>query len=110
MIIPKLSSSDMEIATLDLLSTTATELQALLQAGKTSSAQLVKTYWDQIAKYDPVLKAFICLAPRQDVVSRAVLLDEERLGGRVRSQLHGIPIVLKVREASNIEIKQSLMC
>lgn len=97
---PKLAYPEMETPrTLDLLSTTATELQALLQAGKTSSVQLVEAYWDQIAKYDLALKAFICIAPRQDVISRAALLDQERLDGGVRSQLHGIPVVLKVREA-----------
>lgn len=81
---------------LDLLSVNAVELRELLQAGKVNSVQLVREYLRQITRYDTALKAFISVAPEHDLISTAELLDKERLGGRVRSQLHGIPVVLKV--------------
>jgi amidase len=89
----------MDIANLDVLSATAADLRDLLQAKQASSVQLVKAYLSQIARHDVALKAFICLAPEQDVIASASLLDKERLEGRVRSQLHGIPIVVKVRSS-----------
>lgn len=95
----KTPTKAMDTAYLDLLSTNATELRDLLQTKQISSVQLVKAYLSQIASHDAALKAFICLAPEQDVISSAALLDRERLDGSVRSQLHGIPVVLKVRKS-----------
>lgn len=85
----------------NVLSATATDLRDLLRAKQVSSVQLVKAYLGQIAEHDAALNAFICLAPEQKVIATAAMLDEERLEGRVRSKLHGIPVVLKVR--SNCE-------
>lgn len=84
---------------LNVLSATAGDLRNLLQAKQASSVQLVKAYLRQIAKHDVALKAFICLAPEKDVLASAASLDNERLEGRVRSQLHGVPVVLKVRSS-----------
>lgn len=80
----------------DLLSATAADLRNLLQTNQVSSVDLVKAYMRQIIKYDGRLKALISLAPEEDVIASAAALDKERLEGRERSQLHGIPIVLKV--------------
>ncbi|KAK7703833.1 hypothetical protein SLS64_008777 [Diaporthe eres] len=85
----------MATSKLDVLSATAADLRDLLQAKQVSSVQLVKAYLGQIAEHDAALNAFICLAPEQNVVATAALLDKERLEGRVRGPLHGIPVVLK---------------
>ncbi|KAL2277821.1 hypothetical protein FJTKL_15113 [Diaporthe vaccinii] len=85
----------MAIPKLDVLSVTAADLRDLLQAKQVNSVQLVKTYLSQIAEHDAALNAFICLPPEQNVVATAALLDKERLEGRVRGPLHGIPVVLK---------------
>lgn len=89
----------MAIPKFNVLSATAADLRDLLQAKQVSSVQLVKAYLGQIAEHDAALNAFICLAPEQNVVATAALLDKERLEGRVRGPLHGIPIVLKVRSS-----------
>lgn len=85
----------MDIAKIDILSATAADLRDLLQARQASSVQLVKAYLSQIARHDAALNALICLAPEQDVIASAASLDKERLEGRARSQLHGIPVVVK---------------
>lgn len=89
----------MAIAKLNVLSTTATDLRDLLRSKQVSSVQLVKAYLSQIAEHDAALNAFICQAPEQNILATAALLDKERLEGRVRGQLHGIPVVLKVRSS-----------
>jgi amidase len=80
----------------DALRATADDLRQLLRDDKISSVQIVAHYWAQIDLYNPKLNAFISLAPREKVARAAASLDEERRHGRVRSPLHGIPIVLKV--------------
>ncbi|KAM7192707.1 Glutamyl-tRNA amidotransferase subunit A, mitochondrial [Rhypophila sp. PSN 637] len=79
----------------DPLTTTATKLQDLLAEQVTTSEAIVDQYLDQIAKYEPALKAFISVAPCELLHATARRLDEERRNGRVRSRLHGIPVVLK---------------
>ncbi|KAG8160830.1 hypothetical protein KVR01_009094 [Diaporthe batatas] len=85
----------MDISRLDILSANASDLRDLLQTRQASSVQLVKAYQSQIARHDATIKAFICLAPEQDVIAAAASLDKERSEGRLRSQLHGIPVVVK---------------
>ncbi|POS69998.1 hypothetical protein DHEL01_v211609 [Diaporthe helianthi] len=85
----------MDFSKLDILSATATDLRDLLETKQASSVQLVKAYQSQIARHDATLQAFICLAPEQEVMATAASLDKERVEGRVRSHLHGIPIVVK---------------
>lgn len=94
----------MDIANLDVLSATAADLRDLLQARQASSVQLVKAYLSQIARHDAALNAFICLVREQDAIASAASLDKERLEGRVRSQLHGIPVVVKVRSSCEYQI------
>jgi amidase len=80
---------------LDLLNTTASDLQGLLEAGTITSVQIVLEYLAQIERYEPRLHAFISVAPRQLLLDAAVARDDEREGGHLRGPLHGIPIVLK---------------
>jgi amidase len=78
----------------DVLTTTATDLQILLQEGKISSVQIVETYQRHIEKYNTKLYAIICIAPNLKEVVRA--LDNERKEGKCRGPLHGITIIVKV--------------
>lgn len=98
----------LDCASLDLLSTNAMELRILLQTKQINSVQLVRAYLRQIAQHDTTLKSLISIAPEKGLISSAALLDKERLDGRVRSQLHGIPVVLKVRNWS--QVKSSYSC
>jgi Asp-tRNA(Asn)/Glu-tRNA(Gln) amidotransferase A subunit family amidase len=75
---------------------TIRELQAAMEQGRVTSAELVDAYRARIAAYDaqgPRLNAMIRLNPRAG--AEAASLDEERRRGKVRGPLHGIPIILK---------------
>jgi amidase len=81
---------------------TAHELQKLIQTGQISSEELVLSFLDQIDKHNDAglkLKAILSVCPRDIAISHARRLDDERRQGKVRSDLHGIPIILKVDSA-----------
>ncbi|PVH79048.1 amidase signature enzyme [Cadophora sp. DSE1049] len=78
---------------MDLLTLTAHELQDQLRCGAITSIQLVQHCIDQIQRYDGYLHAVIQVSP--NALQHAKLLHEERLSGRIRGPLHGIPILLK---------------
>ena len=83
---------------INLLTATASDVQALLTAGSITSQELVKLYVDQIAKYDGYLKAVIAVTPEHLLHKAAAKLDDERTNGNVRGPLHGIPILIKVKQ------------
>jgi len=80
----------------DALDKTIPELQEAMAAGELSSADLVRQYLARIEAFDrrgPVLRSMVYINPR--AIEHAEALDLERQAGKVRSPLHGIPIVLK---------------
>lgn len=81
---------------INVLTVTASELEAKLNDNSITSRQLVKLYLSQIAKYNGYLKAVIAVAPEELLDRTAAGLDAERAAGNVRGPLHGIPILLKV--------------
>ncbi|KAK0750692.1 amidase signature domain-containing protein [Schizothecium vesticola] len=83
------------MAHFDPLTTNAIELVTLLSANKLTSVDIVTQYLDQIGRRNPSLHAFLSIAPRDLLLREASELDKERLQGRMRSPLHGIPIVIK---------------
>lgn len=82
--------------TFDPLLATASDLQQLLQIGRLNSVDIVDVYLEQIKKHNHYLKAVLATVPRSTLQATADALDRERQGGKVRSALHGIPILLKV--------------
>jgi amidase len=83
----------------DPLTTTAVGLQRLLDSKVLTSVQIVQRCLQQIDQYNgagPCLNALLAVAPRHVLLSTAMALDEERAAGRLRSPLHGIPIIIKV--------------
>ena len=71
------------------------QLQARMDAGLTARS-ITEAYLDRIEQIDrngPTLSSVIELNP--DALAIADRLDAERAEGRVRSSLHGIPILLK---------------
>lgn len=82
---------------LDVLTATAQVLSALLDAGQVTSVHLVERYLDHISKYNDRLRGVISVPSREYVMHVAKQLDHERASGRVRSPLHGIPILIKVK-------------
>lgn len=84
----------------DPITTSAAQLQDLLQAGSLSTVDIVHTYLARIEKHNHhglKLNALISVAPLDILTQTAQALDKEREDGRIRSKLHGIPIVLKVK-------------
>jgi aspartyl-tRNA(Asn)/glutamyl-tRNA(Gln) amidotransferase subunit A len=66
-----------------------------MAAGTLSSVELLKQVLATIHKQQPVLNAFVQVAPEEDLLAQAKKLDTERRRGKVRSALHGIPISVK---------------
>lgn len=81
---------------INVLTATADELQHLLSSSSDiDSKHLVKLYLAQIKRYNDYLKAVVNTAPESLLLERAGLLDDERKRGKIRSPLHGIPILIK---------------
>jgi amidase len=72
---------------------TIPQLQALMNSGALTSAQLVTDYLNQIASLNPLLHAVIETNP--DALSIAQARDRERKTGRIRGPLQGIPVLVK---------------
>jgi amidase len=75
---------------------TIDELQTMMQKGKLSSKSLTKLYLDRIEKIDksgPKLNAVIEINP--DALEIASKMDEERKAGKIRSHMHGVPVLIK---------------
>lgn len=75
---------------------TVAEISRMLAEGEISSRQLVLNYMERIAFYDksgPMLNSVLELNP--DALFIAEAMDRERAKGRLRSPLHGIPILIK---------------
>lgn len=82
-----------DLASFDLNETSAKELQQKMELGELTSEAICNKYLERIKLVDPILKAVIELNP--DALEIARKLDEERKSGKVRGQLHGIPIMIK---------------
>ena len=85
----------------DPLEKTIRQLQDAMARKEIASAELVQFYLDRIAKYDRQVNAVLWVNPRALDDARA--LDVERMRGRTRGPLHGIPILLK----DNFETKDA---
>ncbi len=79
--------------TIEIEEMTVTEMQDAMKSGKVSSRQLVEKYLERIRQIDPKLNSIIELNP--DALSIADKMDKERKSGKVRSMMHGIPLVIK---------------
>ena len=80
-------------ASLELNEITVAELQAKLKSGEISSRQIVESYLAKVKEIDPKIHSVIELNP--DALAIADQMDKERKKGKMRSMLHGIPILIK---------------
>ncbi|HKH89059.1 MAG TPA: amidase family protein, partial [Acidimicrobiales bacterium] len=74
----------------------AAGLQALMETGETTSAEVTAALLERIEAIDgagPTLRAV--LRVNAGALDEATRLDGERREGRVRGPLHGVPILLK---------------
>jgi amidase len=72
---------------------TISELQQKMSSEELTSLQLVESFLERIRTVDKKINSVIELNP--DAQSIAARLDAERVSGRVRGALHGIPILIK---------------
>lgn len=73
-----------------------TDLQEKMASGKLTAVKITELYLQRIAQVDkagPMLNAVIELNP--DAITIARQMDEERKAGKIRSLLHGIPVLIK---------------
>lgn len=91
----------------DVLRTDTQSLQRLLGEGKVKSIDLVDLYLAQIKKHDGYLHAMITVAEEPTLRKAAQWFDAERNAGKVRSPLHGIPILIKV--VSSISVRSECL-
>jgi amidase len=83
------------VAPFNRLTTTASKLQGLFTRGELSSSDAVQAYLEQIDIQNGWLKAVIAQPPRDRMLERARMLDGEHQRGKIRSPLHGIPVLIK---------------
>lgn len=77
----------------ELVEISISELQTKLRSGQLTSRRLVAMYLERIKQIDGKLRSVIEVNP--DALAIADQKDRERKRGKVRSQLHGIPILIK---------------
>jgi amidase len=77
----------------ELVEATIADLQSKMKSGKLTSRRLVEMYLDRIKEIDPKIRSVLELNP--DAMAIADGLDKERKRGKVRSMLHGIPVLIK---------------
>lgn len=77
----------------DLTETTISDLQAKMQSGQMSAQDIAAKYLERIKEIDGKLNSVIEKNP--DALKIAEELDKERKAGKIRSPLHGIPILIK---------------
>lgn len=76
-----------------------------MREGHLTSEDMVLSFLDQIARHNNdglKLRAIISVCPRDVATAQARMLDEERRRGELRSELHGIPIIVKVRRYDKV--------
>ena len=77
----------------ELVEVTISDLQKKMKSGKLTARRLAEMYIDRIKQIDTKTHAVLEINP--DALSIADTLDKERKSGKVRSMLHGIPILIK---------------
>jgi amidase len=90
-IAPLLSAED--AAPFDIEEITVAELQSRMAKGELTGRRLTEIYLGRIREIDPKLHSVLEFNP--DALKIADEMDEERKRGKVRSQLHGIPVLIK---------------
>ncbi|KAK3389139.1 amidase [Podospora didyma] len=76
-----------------LIDATVDDIKAALDSQLFTSVDLVNAYLRRIAEANPIVNAVTEVNP--DALSIAAALDAERAQGKIRSDLHGVPILIK---------------
>lgn len=95
------SVSQVSQAAVQLQNITVQQANQYMQQQQLSSVELTRYYLQQISALDdagPQLNAIVDI--NSDALQQAAAMDAERKAGKIRSALHGIPIVLKANIAT----------
>ena len=77
----------------DVEEKTVAQMQRAMESGEITSQHLVGLYLNRIKEIDSKLNSVVEINP--DALATAAEMDSERKDGKVRSPLHGIPILIK---------------
>jgi aspartyl-tRNA(Asn)/glutamyl-tRNA(Gln) amidotransferase subunit A len=77
-----------------LIDQSATELLALLNAGRVTSAELTRAFLKRIGEVDGKVKAFLRIDP-PSALARAEEIDGRRKAGQPLGRLAGLPVAIK---------------
>src|SRR5882724_7106502 len=69
------------------------DMQSAMAGGRVTARELVQQYLTRIATYDKKLNAVVTVNP--NALREAQERDRERMQGKIRGPLHGIPIAIK---------------
>ncbi|KAM0186995.1 hypothetical protein ACHAPI_011423 [Fusarium lateritium] len=97
----------------NLLTSTAEQLQKLLGTGALNSRDLVEACLDQIERHNHKglnLRAVVQAAPRDIALNQAEALDNERANKGTRGPLHGIPVLVKDHFATHPSLGMGTTC
>ena len=86
----------------ELVEATISDLQAQMKSGKLTSRKLTEMYLERIKQIDTKTHSVLELNP--DALAIADAMDKERKKGKMRSMLHGIPVLIK----DNIETSDKM--
>ncbi|KAH7129167.1 amidase signature domain-containing protein [Dactylonectria macrodidyma] len=101
------SSYVTKVGNLNLLKASAKDVSAALNSGEVTSLELVNAYLNRIEAHNIDglgLRAVIETAPLESVRAITKRLDKERLKGKIRSPLHGVPILVKDNYNTDVEL------
>jgi len=93
---------DTEVLLEEFTEITIAELQEKMKSGELTSQKITMIYIARIHALDSKLNSVIEINP--DAMAMAEKADEDRKKGRVRSPLHGIPVLIK----DNIDTKDKM--
>jgi amidase len=84
------------VSSFELDEVTIGQLRHGMESGRYNSEQITQKYLDRIGQIDksgPAINAVIEINP--DALAIARQMDDERKSGKVRSALHGVPVLIK---------------
>lgn len=87
------SSVKAETLDLNIEEITVSELQQAMSSGKITATAIAQNYIERISTIDKKINSVVEINP--EALKIAEQLDKERQNGKIRSSLHGIPVLLK---------------
>ena len=79
----------------EITALTASQLSSAIKDRDVSCVEVMQSYLDRIAKYNPIHNAIVSLQDRDDLVKQAATADSELAKDRYRGWMHGIPHAVK---------------